>query len=90
MRDSPLLGQFALGGPLAFLAVATLEPGVGLLPSLRVGPLGAFRRRARSIQDQLAEAFQAPPVAEVDQLVLVGSEHQSLNFLRFPVFRCGR
>lgn len=75
VRDVPAVGQFAAADPSAFLLIDRFKSGVGILPGRGIGLRQLFRGRAGAIESYLAKSLQTPAVAEIDELVLIQSEH---------------
>ena len=80
MADGPLLGQFAAAGPLPLGPFAAVEAGVGQRPGGRVRPRDLLGGRTGPIQRHLPKTLQPPAFAEVEQFVLIGSEHCRFHF----------
>src|SRR5688572_22390356 len=75
MRHLPTIGKLALLVPNAGFDTPSLEPRIGGLPQPRLAPPRVVGRRRRPVEHIRAKPLQFPPLAEVEQCVLIRMEH---------------
>ena len=75
MRYGPRLRQLTVGRPTTLAILAAIETSVRACPRLGVRGRETFGTWARPIEQPRPETLQPPRIAEIDQLILVGCEH---------------
>ncbi len=93
LADRPWLDRAAADrGPALVCDVApigSIETGVGPGPCARVPGHVSFGTGRRSIEDQLAELFQAPAIVDIEQGVVSGQDGHALHLGASAPIRTG-